>query len=177
MKLPSKTEARNLMRGLGIPKHILLHTNAVAKHAATMGHKIYDVNVNLKLVEVGGILHDIGRSQTHGLEHAMVGGDILRNLGFDERLARICDTHLLGGITKEEAILAKLPPRYHQDYLPKTIEEKLVCLADKFFAGRRKVSLEDRFERWFRKWGKTPLLVASYERVREFEEEIESLMV
>ncbi|MHA1730330.1 MAG: HDIG domain-containing metalloprotein [Promethearchaeota archaeon] len=175
MKIPSRNEARNLMRGLGIPKNIILHTTAVAKCALSMAEKIYEVNLNYKLVEVGGILHDIGRSQTHGLEHAMVGGEMLRNLGFDDSLARICETHVLGGLTKEETIEAGLPVKFQRDYLPETIEEKLVCLADKYFSGRRKVSLEVRFERWKTRWGKTSLLTASYERARKIEMEIREL--
>ncbi|GAB4319563.1 MAG: TIGR00295 family protein [Promethearchaeota archaeon] len=176
-KVPSKAEAKNLMRGLGIPKHIMVHTSAVAKYAVGLARKLYEVSVDLRVVEIGGILHDIGRCKTHDLSHAMVGGEILRNLGFDPRLARVAETHLLGGITKREAIQAGLPERFHADYLPTTLEEKLVCLADKHFAGRHKVSLEQRFAKWFAKWGRTDLLLAAYERVKELDEEIAGYLV
>ena len=50
-----------------------------------------------------------------------------------EKYARICERHTGAGLTANEIIAQKLPlpPR---DFLPETLEEKLVCLADKFFS-------------------------------------------
>jgi len=88
------------------------------------GHEI-----NRDLAIIGGLLHDLGRSDSHGLDHGIVGAKILRNKG-EELLAAIVETHIGGGITREEALSANLPAK---DYIPVTIEQKIVCYADKLF--------------------------------------------
>ena len=50
-----------------------------------------------------------------------------------EAYARICERHTGTGITAEEIRNQKLPVP-ERDYLPETPEEKLVCLADKFYS-------------------------------------------
>lgn len=165
------------MRSLGIPRNILQHTSAVSQLTTRIGKSIQQVPVDLEVVEIGAILHDVGRCKTHGLEHAMAGGEILRAEGFDARLARIAETHVLGGLTKADTIQAGLPPRYQHDYLPTTVEEKIVCYADKRYSGRRKVTIQQRFNRWFQKNGRTQLLEDSLHRVRVMEEELNNLML
>lgn len=105
-------------------ENVVEHCLAVSEYAYELAlaikNKGYEVDV--ELVRLGGLLHDIGRSRTHGIEHGVVGAEILRELGFDEKLALIAERHIGAGITKEEAIELGLPPK---DYLPITLEEKL----------------------------------------------------
>ena len=89
------------------------------------------------------MLHDIGIFRCdapgiccHGTEpylrHGLIGGEIMRSEGFP-RHARVCERHTGAGLTREEIINQDLPLP-HQDFLPETLEEKLVCYADKFYS-------------------------------------------
>ena len=89
------------------------------------------------------MLHDIGifkcdaaGIQCFGTEpyicHGRIGAELLRSEGFP-RHARVCERHTGAGITKAQIIAQNLPlPQ--QDFLPETMEEKMICYADKFFS-------------------------------------------
>lgn len=89
------------------------------------------------------MLHDIGifkcdaaGIQCFGTEpyicHGRIGAELLRSEGFP-RHARVCERHTGAGITKAQVIVQNLPlPQ--QDFLPETMEEKVICYADKFFS-------------------------------------------
>lgn len=89
------------------------------------------------------MLHDIGifkcdaaGIQCFGTEpyicHGRIGAELLRSEGFP-RHARVCERHTGAGITKAQVIAQNLPlPQ--QDFLPETMEEKVICYADKFFS-------------------------------------------
>jgi len=158
---------------LKIQHSIRQHSEKVAEKALEIANKITKANVDKSLIEVGSILHDIGRTKIHGFKHALIGGKILRERGFSEKLARICETHILGGLDKEDAKEFGLPEK---DYLPISLEEKIICLADKLIAGTKEVSLEERFNRWFAKYGQSSILLKSKSRIIKIQKEIESLM-
>ena len=101
------------------------------------------------LVSTGAMLHDVGILQCHApsilcvgtrpyIAHGMIGAEMLRDYGRTHRIdlepfARICERHTGAGITADEVVAQGLPLPV-RDYLPETPEEKLVCLADKFFS-------------------------------------------
>lgn len=117
----------------GIVRHSVLNARQavlIAKRLEKSGYR-----VNTALVRDGALLHDIGRSATHGLAHGYEGASLLRRLGFDERVARIAERHVLGGISAAEAARLGLPKR---DFIPLTLEEKIVCYADKQDASKIK---------------------------------------
>ncbi|TFF98330.1 MAG: HDIG domain-containing protein [Promethearchaeota archaeon] len=171
--LPGKTEAFELMEKLNLPYAIKKHSIKVAEEALKIANKITKVNINKSLVKIGGLLHDIGRSKTHGFDHALQGAEIIRNEGFSEKLARICETHILGGLDEQDTQELGLPEK---NYIPQSIEEKIVCLADKRILGDKKVSINMRFNRWFKRYGKTKLLIKSKERIQKFQKELNNLM-
>jgi len=96
-------------------------------------------NVNIQLVEVSGLLHDIGRSKTHSVDHALVGGEIVRSLNLPSSIAQIIERHAGGGVPRDEAKRLGWPVK---DYLPQTLEEKIVCYADKRVEGLKTVPVE-----------------------------------
>ena len=171
--LPDREFALELLRTLKIPLSVRRHSEKVADKAIEIANKIKKVKVNLDLIEIGALLHDIGRTKTHGFKHALIGGKILRQRGFSEKLARICETHILGGLDKDDAKDVGLPEK---DYLPETLEEKIICLADKQMAGTREVSIQKRFNKWFQKYGKSKILLKSKKRIEKIQKEIEELM-
>ena len=89
------------------------------------------------------MLHDIGIFKCNApgiycfgsepyLIHGRIGAELLRAEGYPKH-ARVCERHTGAGITKEEIIRLNLPLP-HQDFLPETMEEKVICYADKFFS-------------------------------------------
>ena len=171
--LPDRDWAINLLRMLKIQPSVRRHSEKVADKALEIANKITKVEVDKNLIEIGALLHDIGRTKTHGFKHALIGGKILREKGFSDKLAKICETHILGGLDVEDAKRFGLPEK---DFLPVSLEEKIICLADKHMAGTREVTIKERFNRWFQKYGKSQILLKSMKRIEEIQNEIESLM-
>lgn len=88
-----------------------------------------------ELVSRGALLHDIGRGKTHGISHAALGADIARELGLPDEISNIIERHIGAGITKSEAEKLGLPIR---NYIPKTLEEKIVAHADNLISHDKK---------------------------------------
>lgn len=97
--------------------------------------------VRIDLVAAGAILHDIGRSKTHGMDHADAGGMICREIGFEEDVCRIVERHIGAGLSAGERAEFGLSP---VDRFPVTLEEKIVAHADNMVKGSR-VMNEDEF--------------------------------
>ena len=171
--LPDRDFALELLKKLKVPYSVRRHSLKVCEKALEIANKIRKANIDIDLIEIGAILHDIGRAKTHGFQHALIGGKILRGRGFPNEIARICETHILGGLDKEDAKSVGLP---NGDYLPETLEEKIVCLADKLMAGRREVSIEERFQIWFSKYGKSKILLKAKKRIENIQKEIQNLI-
>ncbi len=83
-----------------------------------------------------------------------------------QKIGRVCSHHTGAGITKEEIAEQQLPLPL-QDFMPETLEEKVICYADKFFSKTRpkeEKSLE-HVERSLSKFGE-----GSLKRFREWHE-------
>ncbi|MEE3324758.1 MAG: TIGR00295 family protein [Methanosphaera sp.] len=106
--------------------------------------KFYD-DVDLDLIKAGCMLHDVGRTITNGIEHAYLGADLLRDLEVDEKICLITERHIGAGITPDEAKALGLPDR---NYIPETIEEKIVAHSDNLVHGVTKVDLDFVIEKW-----------------------------
>lgn len=110
----------------------------IVTHLNTLG-----IKPNKHLVEMGGLLHDIGVygcfdedfNQNNKLPkyilHGEVGYEWLKNEKVGEKVARFALTHTGTGITSEDILREKLPFKLG-DYIPVTLEEEIVCYADKF---------------------------------------------
>jgi len=140
-KLPTRAEALDILVEVGCSKRVIEHSKAVSKFSLKLARvfQARDIDVDLHLVEIGGLLHDIGRSKTHTVDHGSLGGEVARSLGLPQSIANIIERHVGGGIPKEEARRLGWFPK---DYLPETWEEKIVCYADKRVEGLRVVSIQ-----------------------------------
>ena len=123
-----------------------MHCLAVSAKAISIAERAA-VILDRELVRQGGLFHDIGRSRTHGIEHAVAGVEIARGLGFSDKLVLIVERHIGAGITAAEAVRLGLPKK---DYLPLTAEEKIVSYADNLLSGTREMPFSEALER-FRK--------------------------
>jgi len=151
------------------PENVIAHSKAVARLALKNATKIKKAghDVDLEFVEVAALLHDIGRCRTHGIKHGIEGAKILENY---PSLARVCERHLGAGIKKEEAIALGLPPK---DYLPETLEEKIIADADNFIFETRVVSEEEVKKKLEKILGKNHPAI---KRVMRLHQEIKELM-
>ena len=125
-------------------RHILInHSQSVARKALQIVSSHPELHLDAQFVEEAAMLHDLGifRTDAPGIQcfgsepyicHGRVGAEILRKEGY-ERHARVCERQTGAGITCKE-IIAQGLPLPHQDFLPETMEEKVICYADKFFS-------------------------------------------
>ena len=136
-------------------RHILLtHSRAVADFALRVADSHPELHIDRQFVEEAAMLHDIGIFRCdapgiccHGTEpyicHGRIGAMLLREEGYP-RHARVCERHTGAGLTLDDIVAQQLPlPR--QSFLPETIEERLICYADKFFSKTR-LDREKTFE-------------------------------
>ena len=124
---------------------LLHHSLQVAERAVRVWREHPDLGADRALLERGALLHDIGICQcdaprihcfgtSHYIMHGLLGAQMLRNIGSEwEAEARICERHTGTGLRREAFQMRHLdvPPC---DLLPETLEEQIVCYADKFFS-------------------------------------------
>lgn len=157
-------EALKLLKESFGDNRIAKHSKAVCEKAVEIAEKIMENGheVDVELVRVGALLHDIGRVKTHRLEHATEGGKMLREKGH-EKLARIVETH----ISCNPAM---------------SLEEKVVSYADKIIEEDRVVTLDERFENVIKRRKKhgqeedIPVMMELCEKIKGMETEILHLM-
>lgn len=121
---------------------VTIHSELVAKKALEI---LRSKNLPLNPIEVycAAMLHDIGVVKCNApsiyafgeskyLQHGIEGKKILEKAGLMQ-YANVCTTHTGAGITAEEIKQNNLPLPI-KDFIPKTLLEKLICYADKFFS-------------------------------------------
>lgn len=126
---------------------LLTHSRQVADRALAILHAhpewIESGEVDPVFVEEAAMLHDIGvvlcdAPKIHCLgkhayiEHGYLGAEILRQEGLPKHAA-VAERHTGTGISYEQIIREQLPIPL-QDYTPRTLEERLICYADKFYS-------------------------------------------
>ena len=121
----------------------MAHSTLVTKRAVRICDLHPELSLDRQFVIEAAMLHDIGifKCDAPGiycfgsepyLIHGRIGAELLRAEGFPKH-ARVCERHTGAGITKEEIIKLNLPLP-HEDFLPETMEEKVICYADKFYS-------------------------------------------
>lgn len=143
--VPTPEECRRLFQDLHLDPSVVNHVEAVAALAKRVAEALQNRGraVNAGLVHAGALLHDLGRSRTHGLDHASVGARLLRERGYPEALCLCVERHTGGGIDLAEARALGLPPK---DYTPRTLEEKIVCQVDNLLDGSLRQSVASEVE-------------------------------
>lgn len=143
---------------------LLQHSRAVADKALRLCDRHPELSLDRDFVEAAAMLHDIGIIQCHApsihclgtrpyIQHGLAGAEMLRSLPpqlsishspfsiKDSPFARVCQRHTGAGITRAEVSAQQLPlplpPGDDEPYMPETLEEQLVCYADKFFSKTR----------------------------------------
>ena len=128
------------------PENVIEHCKAVCKKAMKIAANFNDVDTDL--IRQGALLHDIGRSKTHGILHAVVGAEIAGKYGYSQEVLNIIERHIGAGITAEEAEKLGLPKK---SYIPQTLEEKIVAHADNLISGSKEVDIDFVIKKWKRR--------------------------
>lgn len=125
-------------------KHILLvHSRSVADKALAMARKHPELNLDLSFIEEAALLHDIGifRTDASGIYcygkhpyicHGYLGSELVAAEGFP-RHALVCERHTGAGISLQNILEQQLPVP-HREMVPVSMEEQIICFADKFFS-------------------------------------------
>jgi uncharacterized protein len=138
-------EAEVLMK-TGCAPDVVAHCHKVSLLALSIVNRVKQP-VDRELVRLGAWFHDIGRSRTHDIGHALAGVEIGRSLGFSEQLLLIIERHIGAGISAAEAVRLGLPGK---NYLPLTPEEKIVSYADNLVSGVREMPYYEALDRFKR---------------------------
>ncbi|MEW6192206.1 MAG: HD domain-containing protein [Bacillota bacterium] len=161
------------------------HSEAVAQKALAVAERVAHLGPDRQFIREAALLHDIGIFLTDAPElgcfgekpyvcHGYLGREILEREGFP-RHALVCERHVGVGITRADIEKENLPLPL-REMVPVSIEEQIVCFADKFFSkdegrlGREKSPAEisralarfgaekvRRFEEWLRLFGNPPV--------------------
>ena len=108
---------------------LLKHSRQVADRCLEIVKKHQKLPVDVQFLEEAAMLHDIGIFRCNAptiycygtepyLRHGPIGGELLRKEGFP-RHARVAERHTGTGLP---------------GYEPETLEEEMVCYADKFYS-------------------------------------------
>lgn len=163
-RLITSEEAIEILSKAGCSLQIIQHCKAVSNLAVRYAHELKrrGAKIDIGLVRIGGLLHDIGRSRTHGIAHAVVGADIARAFDLPDSVVHIVERHIGSGIPAEEAAKLGLPNR---DFLPETLEEKIVSYADKLIEGNHEIGFDEALERFSREFGESNAIVKRFKRM------------
>ena len=139
--IPNPDDCIKILKETGCSKKVITHCKTVRDVAIKIAKK---TDADIKLVEAGALLHDLGRSKTHGIFHAIEGAMIAKKLGLSTKIVNIIERHIGAGISREEAKKLGLPVK---DYIPISLEEKIVCHADSLVDEGRRQKIEKEVER------------------------------
>ena len=170
-------EAIALLIKAGCSSSVIEHCKTVAEYARKIALDVENcarkrrvpINIDMNCIIIGGLLHDIGRSKTHGIDHAVMGARIAVEIGMNEKLVSIIERHIGAGITLDEALELGLPAK---DYLPLTLEEKIVAHADNLAFGSRLGTIDEVVSNLQKK----QLDVKIINRIIELNDEINSMI-
>ncbi len=122
---------------------LMKHSKAVADKALAIADAHPELCLDRQFLLEAAMVHDIGIIKTDApdiecfgdepyIRHGVLGAEMMRAEGYP-RHARVCERHTGAGLSLKEIEEQNLPLP-HVDLLPETLEEKVICYADKFFS-------------------------------------------
>ncbi len=118
------------------------HSKIVTEKSIEIAENIMHLEPDLEFIETAAMLHDIGifltRAPSIGCNgtqpyicHGYLGKKLLDEQGLPLKYGLVCERHTGAGITKENIFSNNLPlPQ--RDMVPISLEEKIICVADKY---------------------------------------------
>ncbi len=124
---------------------LVQHSAKVRDKALAIANQLGHLNPDLDFIAEAAMLHDIGINQTAANNigckgrlpyvcHGIAGRELLEHYGLP-RHGLVCERHVGAGITRADIQSQQLPLPM-RDMVPVSLEEALICYADKFFSKR-----------------------------------------
>lgn len=122
---------------------LVLHSQAVARKSLQIAHRHPELRLDTSFLYEAAMLHDIGIFLTNAkgihcqgtlpyICHGYLGAELVHQAGLP-RHALVCERHTGAGLSLKEIEEQNLPiPR--REMLPVSLEEQVICFADKFFS-------------------------------------------
>jgi len=140
---PLEVIAANCPQGTAVYEILVGHSSLVAQKALSLARNLSHLNPDMDFIYEAAMLHDIGIIMTRTPElgctgtlpyicHGYTGRTILERHGL-VRHGLVCERHVGVGITIEDIRSGKLPIPI-RDMTPQTLEEQIICYADKFYS-------------------------------------------
>jgi len=155
---------------------LLFHSHLVTQKALQISHAHPELEMDEQFIAEAAMLHDIGIFLTHAPDiycfgehpyicHGYLGAELLREVGYP-RHALVCERHTGAGLSLED-IRANQLPVPHREMLPVSMEEQVICFADKFYSktNPEKEKSVDKIRDSITKYGAAGL--ARFDRWRE----------
>ena len=122
---------------------LVKHSEAVAKKAIEIARNHPEMQADLDFIYEAAMLHDIGiyltdapDIQCFGEEpyicHGYLGNSLLQHEGFPKH-GLVCERHTGMGLDVRQIIEKGLPVP-QRDMMPLSVEEQIICFADKFYS-------------------------------------------
>lgn len=119
------------------------HVTDVTEKALSVAAKHPELAVDVRFIEEAGMLHDIGIFMTKAphiacegsypyICHGYLGRELMIKEGYPKQ-GLVCERHTGTGLSLESIINRNLPLP-HRDMRPQSLEEKMICFADKFYS-------------------------------------------
>lgn len=91
----TRDEARKLIRHMGLSERLIQHAEGVARRAESVCRLLESAGhtVHAEKVIIASLLHDIGLSRPHGLDHGEASAEVLEEFGLNN-LAELVREHV-----------------------------------------------------------------------------------
>jgi uncharacterized protein len=122
---------------------LLQHSRLVTEKAMHVAGRVHSLGPDLRFIEEASMLHDIGIFLTNAphlgcygdkpyICHGYLGKELLEKEELPSH-AIVCERHVGTGLTVTDIETGNLPlPK--RSMAPVTLEEKIICFADKFYS-------------------------------------------
>ncbi|SDU45593.1 HD domain-containing protein [Desulfobacula phenolica] len=126
------------------------HSRIVTEKSLDIAKNLTHLNPDIEFIKTAAMLHDIGIFMTRAQSidcrgdapyicHGYLGRILLDELGLPPEYGLVCERHTGAGITRKNIISNSLPlPQ--RDMIPLSIEEKIICVADKYHSKNPKLA-------------------------------------
>ena len=159
--IPTRDRCLIILKEYGVPDNIVGHSIVVERVALLLASRLIDAGneIDLPLLSAGALLHDVAKMQgiREGRPHGELGAVISGDLGF----------HEVSPIIRQHVRLDDYADNGRID------EAKLVNYADKRVNHEQIVSLDERFEYLFERYG--AVSEAAMERMKEMKRHMETI--
>lgn len=116
-----------ILKKTGVSEDDIKHSVKVAEKALEIAQRT-GAQVDMELVVRGALFHDLGKAETHEIEHGKIGAELGRKIGLPEKITAVMEKHIRGGLTNDEAEELGLPVK---DYTLRLLEERIVIYSDR----------------------------------------------